>query len=92
VWRGQPLTLILDHINGNNTDNRPENLRLLCPNCDSLLSTRGGKNKGRVRERGENHFLLVEPDGRRALTVFGTGGSTAGGSAEVAFGRASPAK
>src|SRR5687767_3916816 len=34
VWNDQPLTLILDHENGVNTDNRPKNLRLLCPACD----------------------------------------------------------
>lgn len=35
----------LDHINGINTDNRIENLRILCPNCHSLQVTHRGKNK-----------------------------------------------
>lgn len=35
----------LDHINGDNTDNRIENLRILCPNCHSLQLTHRGKNK-----------------------------------------------
>lgn len=35
----------LDHINGTHTDNRLENLRILCPNCHSLQSTHRGKNK-----------------------------------------------
>ena len=34
-WLGQPLVLQLHHINGDNTDNRLENLQLLCPNCHS---------------------------------------------------------
>lgn len=34
----------LDHINGVHTDNRLENLRILCPNCHSLQSTHRGKN------------------------------------------------
>lgn len=38
-WRGRPLPLELDHINGDNTDNRLENLRILCPNCHSITDT-----------------------------------------------------
>lgn len=43
-WNGQPLTLHLDHINGNHIDNRLENLRVLCPNCHSQTSTYAGRN------------------------------------------------
>lgn len=43
-WQGKPLTLRLDHKNGKRKDNRPENLRLVCPNCDSQLPTYGSKN------------------------------------------------
>jgi 5-methylcytosine-specific restriction endonuclease McrA len=35
----------LDHINGDHSDNRIENLRVLCPNCHSLQPTHRGKNK-----------------------------------------------
>lgn len=52
LWRGRPLVLILDHINGDRSDNRPENLRLLCPNCNSQQETFAGKNKGRYTRFG----------------------------------------
>lgn len=43
-WCGQPLTLHLDHINGDNTNNKRENLRYICPNCHSQTKTYCGKN------------------------------------------------
>ncbi len=38
-WRGSKLSLILDHINGISNDNRLENLRFVCPNCNATLKT-----------------------------------------------------
>lgn len=38
-WQGKPLVLTLDHINGDNKDDRLENLRWVCPNCDRQLPT-----------------------------------------------------
>ena len=38
-WLGRPITLELDHINGDTCDNRIENLRILCPNCHSQTDT-----------------------------------------------------
>ena len=43
-WNGKPLTLILDHVNGFNHDNREENLRWVCPNCNYQLDTTNARN------------------------------------------------
>ena len=42
-WNGLPIVLELDHINGDNSDNSLENLKILCPNCHSQTPTFRGR-------------------------------------------------
>lgn len=56
TWQGKPLTLSIDHINGDRYDHRQENLRFLCPNCHSQTATFAGRNIVRKRE-GSNPSL-----------------------------------
>lgn len=54
-WNGKKLVLQLDHVNGNNRDNRIENVKILCPNCHTQTATFGkGMSKlTRMRDKEE---------------------------------------
>jgi hypothetical protein len=43
-WNGKKIPLVLDHINGDKLNQKRENLRFICPNCDALTDTYKGKN------------------------------------------------
>lgn len=53
-WEGEPIPLQLHHINGNRTDNRLENLQLLCPNCHTLTDNYCGKKL----KKEEKHCIV----------------------------------
>jgi len=49
-WNGKHIVMILDHINGISNDNRLENLRMVCPNCNSQLDTFGSRNYKKIKK------------------------------------------
>ena len=54
-WNGEKLSLVLDHINGVYNDNRIDNLRFLCPNCNSQTETFAGKKGKKPKEKKSRH-------------------------------------
>lgn len=63
-WNGKPIRLHIDHCNGNGFDNRPNNLRFLCPNCHSQTPTYGSKNSHTyIRSKGiKIEFIEAKTD------------------------------
>ena len=51
IWNNQELNFVLDHINGDDSNSSKENLRLICPNCDSQLPTFKSRNKNSARTK-----------------------------------------
>ena len=44
-WNGKPLTMQLDHIDGDSHNHKFDNIQFLCPNCHAQTDTYCGKNK-----------------------------------------------
>jgi hypothetical protein len=59
-WNNKSLTLRLDHINGDRDNWSKENLRMICPNCDSQLDTYCNK-------KGKNQKLISDEEFFKAL-------------------------
>lgn len=55
-WNGQPVPVVLDHINGNAGANAFSNVRIICCNCDALLPTYKGRNRGNGRHSRRERY------------------------------------
>lgn len=53
-WRNKPITLHVDHIDGNSDNNFPSNIRFLCPNCHSQTPTYSRNKKKNLKQTKRN--------------------------------------
>lgn len=60
IWNNKELHFILDHIDGDASNNWENNLRLICPNCDSQLDTYKARNKNSARTHRKNKKITDE--------------------------------
>lgn len=55
-WEGEPITLEIEHKDGNSLNQAEENLILLCPNCHSQTLTYKARNKGNGRHSRKQRY------------------------------------
>lgn len=69
MWLGKPVSLDLDHANGDSTDNRLENLRFLCPICHSQTDTFKSKNKRAVNKEATVKMHMKFEENSKSLPL-----------------------
>ena len=57
-WNNEPITLELEHIDGNHHNNERNNLKAICPNCHSQTLTWRGRNKQNNRKKISNDDIV----------------------------------
>ena len=91
IWYDKPLPTIMDHKDGDSTNNHPDNLRLLCPNCEATTPTWKGRNKGSGRAskgflppyiRVHGGFDMAKSTGKDAIAI---GNAEASGEGSIAI-------
>jgi hypothetical protein len=86
-WNGRPLTLHIDHIDGQFWDCRPDNVQFLCPNCHSQTANYAGRNRQRSPgisvDTSRPHTALDEQKKIEILTLVGQGEVTAADAARL---------
>lgn len=72
-WLGKPITLELEHIDGNNMNDCRSNLKILCPNCHSQTDTWRGRNirKNAITDEDFSTALNNNKSIRAALMQLG---------------------
>ena len=65
-WNNKSLNFVLDHIDGDASNNWEYNLRLICPNCDSQLDTFKSKNKNSARKHRKEYYTEEEFSGAKS--------------------------
>lgn len=59
-YNGKPLSLHIDHIDGNSDNNFPNNLRTLCPNCHSQTETFGNRGRGNRYKKNTKRNMYLQ--------------------------------
>ena len=61
IWNNMPINFVLDHIDGDASNSCPNNVRLVCPNCDSQLPTFKSRNKNSARNKRKEYLNETVP-------------------------------
>ncbi len=69
-WNGKPLTLQLDHINGDRYDHRLENLRFLCPNCHTQEPTSSKRKNCDQILSLKDQIVALAKEGKNIRTIL----------------------